>query len=146
VTPLGSGRAHDPVPVVLQYCVTGWAVGRDVRGLLVEAGADGKLPECKLDHKLMFRDGQAADGREGCASVYLLEGFVGPVLLSKKVSAESRSAGCVKKGFTDLTHNTFATDSDVGVAIRVMEHCGVELTDAELVADNIELCWPREHF
>jgi hypothetical protein len=120
-------------------------------GTLPESSADGKLPKGKLDHKLVFWETQATDGRESCAPVYLLEGGIGPVLFGKEVRTEPWSACCIKEGLAELTWHALPSDSKVCMTVRIVQDRGVELTDAELVggkmvADHVELGWPRKHF
>jgi hypothetical protein len=73
--------AGDPVPVVLQDLITGWALGWHVGFSLLEAEANWEFLEGKLCHEAVFwKGGGAADGRKSGVPVYLFKSGIGPAL------------------------------------------------------------------
>jgi hypothetical protein len=108
------------VPVIFEKVVTGGAIGLDVWSSLLEASADWELPEGKLNYKLVFWDAESADGREGGSPVYLLEGFITPVVLIQKVRAESGPSRSVEQGLADLARGALAADSNICVAVWIV--------------------------
>ena len=77
----------------------------------------------------------------------LVESVIGPVEVIHQIRAEAGAAGGVKQCFSDLSCNAFATDGDVGVAVRILYDFGLKWREAhllgsEMVAGAVELSGP----
>ena len=85
VTPILVCRTQDPVPVILQGRLAGWAACRHVCLALAETESNGKEAVDKFNDELVFGDAERADCYSMGVPMDGVEGGLGPAVAFKEV-------------------------------------------------------------